>query len=99
MPYLIGILWGGLAIVLRSFVGRVLIYLGISYLTYQGVDGLIESLKVQAYAQLSNIPSALIGIVGLTRIDEAISVIVSALTAKYVLQGLTGGAFKKMVIK
>ena len=99
MPYFIGLLWGAFASVLQSLVGRILVALGISYISYKGIDTLLGSLKSAAFSYLSNVPPDLIGIIGLARIGESISVVCSALTAKYVIQGLTGGALTKMMIK
>lgn len=98
MPYLAGFIWGALGLILKSLVGRVLIALGISYVTYQGVDTLINGLEAAALSHLSAVNAELLGVVGLARIGESLSVVVSALSAKYAIQGLTG-SFTKMVIK
>lgn len=99
MPIIISMLWGALALVLKSLVGRVLLALGISYLTYQGIDLLISSIQTQAFALIQGLPSEFIGLIGLTKIGEALSILVSATTAKYTMQGLTNGSITKMVIK
>lgn len=98
MPYIVGLLWGALGLTIRSLVGRVLIALGISYISYQGIDALLTSIKTAAFNVLNNVPPEFIGIIGLARIGESISVVCSALVAKYALQGMSG-TFKKMVIK
>jgi len=98
MPYLVGLIWGGFGQVLKNLVGRVLVALGISYVTYQGVDALISGLKASALENFANIPPEILGIIGLARIGESLSVIISALAAKYALQGLTR-SFTKMAIK
>jgi hypothetical protein len=98
MPFIIGMLWGAFSLILKSLVGRVLIALGISYLTYQGVDLLLTSIKTSAMANLSDVPPEFFGIIGLARIPQSINVICSALVAKYTMQGLTG-SLTKMVVK
>jgi D-alanyl-lipoteichoic acid acyltransferase DltB (MBOAT superfamily) len=98
MPYLVSLIWGALALSIRSLVGRVIVALGISYVTFQGVDTLISSLRSAAFGVLSGIDPAILGLVGLARIGESISVVVSAVAAKYALQGLTG-TITKMAVK
>lgn len=98
MPYLVSLIWGALALSIRSLVGRVIIALGISYITYQGADALITSLRNAAFGFLGNVDPTLLGVVGLARIGESISVVVSAVAAKYALQGLTG-SITKMGVK
>lgn len=99
MPVIISMFWGAFALILKSLVGRVLVALGISYLTYQGIDLLISSIQSQAFSLIHGLPSEFIGLIGLTKVGEALSVLVSATTAKYTIQGLTNGSITKMVIK
>jgi hypothetical protein len=98
MPIIIGMLWGGLVSILGSLVGRVLVALAISYVTYSGVSVLIESLKTAAFANLGNM-GPLVGVVGMMKLGECVSVIVSAVVAKYTIGGLTNGSVTKMVFK
>lgn len=98
MPYLVSLIWGALALTIRSLVGRVILALGISYVTYQGVDTLISSLRTAAFSVLSGVDPTILGLVGLARIGESISVVVSAVAAKYALQGLSG-SLTKMGVK
>lgn len=98
MPYIIGLLWGAFGLTLKSMVGRVLLALGISFITYQGVDLLLDSMHDAAFAHLNSTAVDLIGIVGLAKIPQSLNVVFSALAARYALQGLTS-SFSKMVIK
>jgi hypothetical protein len=99
MPAFISMLWGALALSIKSLVGRVLVALGISFITYQGIDLLIASIKSDALAMLSSVPPQLIGAVGMLRLGESLSVIASAVVAKYAIMGLQGGSITKMVTK
>lgn len=99
MPYIISIFWGASALVLQSLVGKVLLYLGISYLTYQGIDVLIASIENQVNQALGQSAGVLNGLIGLTRLGESTSVILSALTAKLTLSGLQSGSITRQVIK
>jgi hypothetical protein len=98
MPVIISMIWGSLAAVLQSLVGRVLLYLGVSYFTYQGVSGLLDSLLIQANNALGG-AGVLTGIVGLARIGESLSVVTSALVAKYTLMGLKNGSLTRVLFK
>lgn len=95
MPYIIGLLWGGFLLILESSVGRILIALGISFITYQGIDTLLDSILSQALSYL-NVNASISSMIGLTRIDQCINVVCSAVAAKYALAGLTGGKFTKL---
>jgi hypothetical protein len=98
MPVIISMLWGGLASILSTLVGRVLIALSIGYVSYSGIDILLDSMKSAAYANLGNM-GPLVGVVGLLKISESLNVVISAVIAKYTIQGLTGGTITKMVLK
>lgn len=95
MPYIIGLIWGGLLLILESSVGRILIALGISYITYQGIDVLMDSILSSALGFL-NVNSSLSGLIGLTRLDQCINVVCSAVSAKFAINGLTSGKFTKL---
>lgn len=98
MPVFIAMLWGGFASVLASMVGRVLVAMFITYVTYQGVDILLTSAKDQAFAALGNM-GALSGVVGMMKLSESINIVFSAVVAKYTLKGMTNGSITSMVFK
>lgn len=98
MPALVGLIWGGLVSILGTLVGRVLIALGISYVTYSGLDILLDSVKDAAFASMGNM-GVLSGVVGMLKLGECLNVIVSAIVAKYTIAGLTSGSVTRMVIK
>lgn len=98
MPIFASMIWGALVSILSTLVGRVLVALAISYVTYQGVDILIQSVKTAAFANLGSM-GVLSGVVGLMKLGESINVIISAVVAKYTLAGITSGSVTKMVFK
>lgn len=98
MPALVGLLWGGFASILSSLVGRVLVMLAISYVTYTGVDVLLQSVKTAAFASMGNM-GVLSGVVGMLKLGESMNVVVSAVVAKYTIGGLTSGSVTKMAFK
>lgn len=97
MPVFIAALIGGLVSAAGSFVGRVLIALGIGFVTFTGVDIALEALKAQAFAGLAALPVA--GILGTLKIGTGLNIVFSAITARLVLNGLTSGTIKRMVYK
>lgn len=99
MPIFIAALLGGLVQASASIAGRVLIALGIGYVTYQGIDLLLDSLKSQIVGLLTSVPPQFVQVLSTLKIDVAISITFSAIAARLVLQGLTSGALTKMVVK
>lgn len=98
MPLFVGLIWGGLVSVLSSLVGRILIALAITYVSYQGIDVLIQSVKSSALANMGSM-GVLSGVVGMLKLGECLNVVISAVVAKYTIGGLTSGAVTKMVLK
>lgn len=80
-------------------VGRVLVALGISVITYTGINATIEALKSDAIGALRALPPELYSLLAYMKVGVAISIITSAITARLVLSGLTSGTFKRWVIK
>lgn len=85
--------WGGLQLVLGSMIGKVLLYLGVSYYVYNGMDLLLESVKTASFAILSDasglsVAPQLGGLFGLMRLGEAFNVYFSAFMASLTLKGL-----------
>jgi len=98
MPIIIGMLWGAFVSILGSLVGRILVALAISYVTYSGVDILLTSMKTAALANMGNMGS-LVGVVGMLKLSESLNVVISAVVAKFTIGGLTNGSVTKMVFK
>jgi hypothetical protein len=99
MPLLIASLIGGLVSVASSLVGRVLIALGIGYVSYQGIDTALTAFKAYFSSGASALPSALLGMLGVFKIGTGVNIVTSAILTRLTLNGLTSGAIKKMVVK
>ena len=99
MPLLMAALWGALISMAGTLVGRVLISLGIGYVVYSGVDASIAWAKAQWLASLTGVPAAAVAFAGMLKVGVCVSMLLSALTARMVLQGMTSGAVTKMVTK
>jgi hypothetical protein len=90
---------GGLAQAATSLVGRVLIALGIGYVTYAGLDVLLDFIKTRVFQELLSVDPTIIGIMAVLNVDRAINVVLSAIAARLLLIGLTSGSITRMVTK
>lgn len=99
MPLFLAALLGGLVQAAGSIVGRVLIALGIGYVSYTGINALLTWIKSQVVAYLTGAPATVVAIMGLLKVDVALSIVFSALAARLVLQGLTSDKVTRMVVK
>lgn len=99
MPVFIAAMGGMLINVVGTLAGRVLIALGISVITYTGVNASLDSLKNQAIANFSGLPPELFSLIAFMRVGQCISIITSAIAARLLLDGLTSDTFKRWVLK
>ncbi|MDF3831819.1 DUF2523 domain-containing protein [Cupriavidus basilensis] len=99
MPVFLLSLLGGLVSIAASMVGRVLIALSISYVTYSGLSVLIDSYKAQVLSNLGALPIEFVQVLALVKLDVCVSIFFSAVAARLVLSGLTSDKITKMVLK
>jgi len=99
VPLLVGSLVGGLVQAAGTLVGRVLISLGIGYVAYQGLDTSLAWMRTQVAASVGGLPAQALAVLGALQVGSGVSVLISALSARMVLNGMTGGTIKKMVQK
>ena len=90
---------GGLAQAAGSLVGRVLVSLGVGYVAYSGLDVLMSFVKTQVLAYISALPVEVVQVMSTLKFGVALNILASAYLARLVVQGLTGGVLKKMVVK
>lgn len=95
MPVIAAALLGGLLNIAGSLVGRVLIALGLSVVSYVGVDAVTGKLKTDAVAALMGLPPDLVGMLGYMKVGVCISIIASAVAVRMGLSGL-GGVVKRL---
>lgn len=100
MPWIISVLLSGLLQIAGSLVGRVIIALGFGYVEYVGVSALVDSVKAQATSLIASVgASSLAEWAGFFRIDQHISIVISAIGAKVLLSALGGSKVRKLVQK
>jgi hypothetical protein len=95
MPALLG--W--LIQICGTLVGKVLISLGISYVSYKGLDSMVGAAKAQFFTGLGGLSPTTVAIMGVMKIDVAVNMLCSALIGRLTIAGLTSGGLKKMVFK
>lgn len=95
MPIFLAALLGGLVSALGSMVGRVILSLGLGFVTYQGFSVLLDFIKDRVFQELLGLDSLIIQVISTLQIDSAINVLFSALAVRLVIQGVTGGAVTK----
>ena len=99
MPVFLAALGGVLINIVGTIVGRVMIALGIGVVTYTGVGASIDFLKAQAISNFNSLPSEVYSILAMLKVGSAINIIVSAIMARLVLDGVTSDTFKRWVIR
>ena len=95
MPIFLASLLGGLVNVAGSVAGRVLVAMGLSLVTYQGVDTVLSKLKADAVSALLGLPPDLVSLLSYMKIGVCISIIASAVAVRMGLSGL-GGVVKRL---
>lgn len=99
MPVFVAAIGGMLINLVGTLVGRVLVALGIAVITYTGVNTTLDFLKTSALSSMMILPPEMISIMGILKVGVCISIITSATAARLILNGLTGGTFKRWVNK
>lgn len=98
MP-LVMMLLGGLLNIAGSMVGRVLLALGIGYVTYKGMDTGIGWLLTQIKSSMGAMPADVISFLAWLWVDKAISCIFSAYTAAALIRAAGAASITRMVTK
>ncbi|WP_404302694.1 DUF2523 domain-containing protein [Alicycliphilus denitrificans] len=100
MPWIASVFLAGLLQLVSSFVGRVLVALGFGYVEYVGISTLVDTVKTQATGLLSSVgASSLAEWAGFFRIDQHISIVISAIGVKVLLNSLGGDKVRRLVQK
>lgn len=91
---------GGLLVsIVGSVVGRVLVALGMSYVTYNGADTAIGWLLDQIKTNTAALDPQIVRFLAFLWVDKAIAMIFSAYSAALLIKTLGGSGFTKLVTK
>ena len=90
---------GALTSIASSFAGRILLALGIGIATYTGIDTGMSWLTGQISAAFAGLPATVLAVLGLAKVGQGINMILSAMGARLVVNGISGGVLKKWIFK
>lgn len=99
MQIFIGALIGALIQVLGTFVGKILVSLGIGYAVFTGVEVSITYARDFVIARISSQAANTVAVASALKVGVCISIITSAITARLMINGLTGGTLKRFTVK
>lgn len=99
MPAFLLALIGGLISAMGTLVGRVLVSLGIGYVTYSGLNASLDWLRAQIAGSFAGFSADAMSVLSALQVGAGVSVVLSALAARLVVSGLTSDTVKKMVVK
>lgn len=101
MPAFVFLLLQGFAVVLSSVIGQWILGLGIGFVAFEGMTDLTTGLGVRLSNLLGQVPADLYGLVLMFKVHSAMSLILSAVSAKFAMQaaGSAGGVIKRLVIR
>lgn len=99
MPAFVVAMIGGLATAASSIVGRVLLALGFGYVTYSGLSTAVQFVRTYIQDSLSGLPAVTVQVLGLMQFDTVCSILLSAVTARMLLDGLQSDTIKRLVLR
>lgn len=99
MPLWVAALIGGLVQAAGTLVGRILVSLGFGYVAFTGVDTGITWARDSLLTAVGALPANAIAVAATMKLGTAVSILTSALAARMLLQGLTGGTLRRLVVK
>ena len=83
----------------ETILGRILICLGISFVSYKGIDAGITAMKADFFSQAGGLGGTITGLMGVLQIDVCVNMLASALVGRLVFAGMTSGTIRRMVQK
>lgn len=99
MPQIFWALGSLLVRISGSVAGRVLVALGIGVATYTGINASLNWTKSQAISAFQGLPSDVLGMLGVMKVGQAISIVFSAIVARSVINGVQSDTFKRWIIR
>jgi hypothetical protein len=99
MPWIIAIALRGLVWVASSAFAQALVGLGIGVVTYTGTRVLLGSYKAQAVAAFVGLGPDVLGMLGVLKVGQCISILFSALAIRAGLSGANSDVVKRFIKK
>lgn len=95
MPIFIAAIGGMLINIAASLVGRVIVALGMSVITYTGIKSSLDYLLAQAVNSILSLPPEVVAVLSIMRVGQCISIVSSAYVVRLMLDGLTSDTLKR----
>jgi len=99
MPIFVATLLGGLAAAAGTLAGRVLLALGFGFVMFTGMSTGLSYLLTEIQTRMGGLSARMLTWVGVLQLDTCVTIIVSAMTVRLLLNGLTGGSIKRLIAK
>lgn len=99
MPIFIAAMWTAFLALLPTVVGRVLLALGIGYLSYRGINEAFTIARETLFQNLTGLSAVTLQLAGVLQIGTAINILTSSYLAKLAVAGIINGVVTKMVFK
>ena len=97
MPLLVASLLGGLIQASGTLVGRVLLSMGIGYMAFTGIGAMMDAIQTTVLGSISGQGAVVASLAGVLQIGTCINIMMSAITIKLSLAGLTSGTITRMI--
>ncbi len=97
MPVFLAALLGGLVQATTSIVGRVMVALGLGFVSYTGIDALLVNIKSMIITNLATLPPQALQVASTLKVGVAISIITSAYLVRLIFAGLSSGTVKRII--
>lgn len=84
-----------LSTIVGPLVAKVLTSLGIGAVTYVGITAVLAAARSYLLANVTGMPADVLALMGLIKLDIAVNIMLSAVTARAVLSGVNQATGKK----
>jgi hypothetical protein len=88
MPWLLAFV-AGLAPIVLPWVFRILAAVGVGSVTYLGIGSLFDVAESYILANFAAVPPSVLSVLGIMQVDRALTLLLSALSARLTLAGLS----------
>lgn len=88
MPAIFPLIAKFLALVVSGLVFRALASIGFAYVTYTGLGSIMDNIKSYITGLFSAVPSDVVMILGLAKVDVAFNIMLAAVMARLALAGM-----------
>lgn len=85
--------------IFTNALARVALSFGVGFAVYAGLDVALEQVKSVAVSSYGALPGNVVLMLGLLRVDQAFNLVLSAVSVRFLLEGLTGGGLRKLVFR